>query len=70
MSDTKYIKCRESDVPDNVRFDTPRRHQGQIIEIQYGGFSRYEHDEGDPYKRVIDHSVGGSKTYYRRERGQ
>lgn len=51
-----YIPCREIDVPEGVRFDVPRRHQGQIVEVAYGGWGRGEHDEGDEYRRVIDKS--------------
>ena len=62
----KYIECASSVVPASIRFDVPRRHDGQIVEIAYGGFDRAAHDEGDPYKRVTDRS-DGSVRYYRRE---
>lgn len=56
MSGGKYVPCRETDIPDGVRFDVPRKHQGQIVEIAYGGFDRGEHGHGDPYKRSHDQS--------------
>ena len=60
----KYTQINESDVPSGVRFDVPRRHQGQIIEVAYGGWGRYEHDDGAEYKREIDRS-DRSAAYYR-----
>jgi len=52
-----YVEIKRSEVPGGVRFDVPRRNQGQIVEIAYGGFARSEHDEGDPYKRETDRSL-------------
>jgi len=66
MAKGKYVRCNESDVPERVRFDVPRANQGQIVEIAYGGFGRYEHDVGDPYKRVIDRSIGPDAAIYYR----
>lgn len=60
---SKYIPIAFGSVPGNVRFDVPRHCQGQIVEVAYGGFSRAEHCEGDPYKRVIDRSTN-TKIYY------
>ena len=66
-----YIACSASDIPDRVRFDVPRRHQGQIVEIAYGGFSRYEHDHGDPYMRRLDRSIGpNAHEYFRLRAGE
>ena len=62
---TKYTECSERDVPAGVRFDTPRRHQGQAVEVQYGGFERAEHDSGAPWKRIVERALGGKATYYR-----
>jgi hypothetical protein len=64
---TKYVECKEDEIPEGVRFDVPRHHQGQIVEIAYGGFGRGEHGDGDPFKRVTDQSlpVGEQTTYYR-----
>lgn len=59
-----YKKCELNDVPATVRFDVPRRNQGQMVEIAYGGFERAEHDEGAPFKRVTDRSEQ-TTTYYR-----
>ena len=53
-----------SQIPDDVRFDIPRRNQGQIVLVAYGGYSRGEHDEGDPYMRVVDQSEGQEAAYY------
>lgn len=63
-----YETCRETDVPSGLRWDTPQRHQGQAIEVQYGvpQQERSEADVGDAWRRVIDRSVGpGAITYYR-----
>lgn len=61
---TDYVKISKSEVPSNVRFDTPRRNQGQIVVVSYGGYGRSEHDVGDDYKRVTDLS-DNSVEYYR-----
>ena len=61
---TKYIPCSESDIPAGVRFDVPGRLQGQPTEVAYGGFSRGEHDEGDPYKRVTERAIGPTAVRY------
>lgn len=61
---TKYVQCDERQIPGDVRFDVPRRHQGQTVEIAYGGNSRYEHDEGAPFKRVTD-AAAGKVAYYK-----
>lgn len=61
---SKYIQCRETDIPAGVRFDTPRHLAGQIIEVSYGTFGRHEACSGDPWKRVTDRSCG-EVTYYR-----
>lgn len=62
-----YRAIPESEIPDGVRFDVTRRNQGQIIEVAYGGKSRYEHGEGDRYQRVLDRSMGpDAYTFYRR----
>lgn len=61
-----YVQCQQADIPAGVRFHVPQRHQGQSIEVAYGGFDRAEHDEGDPYMRVLDRSIGPQAiTYYR-----
>lgn len=53
---TTYTSCRAEDVPVNVTFYVPRRHQGQIVEYAYGTTGRAEADHGDPYQRVTDQS--------------
>lgn len=63
---SRYIECNERDIHQGARFDVPMRNQGQHIEVAYGGFGRYENDEGAPFKRVTDRSVGtGQVTFYR-----
>lgn len=64
MSKYSYTPCRESDIPDGIRFDVARHNQGQIVEVAYGGHGRAEHCVGDAYKRVTDKS-DGSVSYYR-----
>lgn len=64
MSRYTYIAVPESHVPQHIRFDVPARHQGQHIEVAYGGYDKYEHDEGADWKCVTDRSTG-STTYYR-----
>lgn len=54
------------EVPIGVRFDTPGRNQGQIVEISFGTFGRSEAGSIDPYMNVTDHSDGTSRTYKRR----
>lgn len=68
--DYHYAPCDEKDVPGNVRFGESPRHPNGIVTVEYGGFGRSAPDEGDPYKRVIDRSVGGGTTYYRRVEGR
>ena len=65
MSKIKYVECRESEIPADIRFDVPRRNQGQIVEVAYGTFSRGEAGPGDPYKSVYDRSTQGPTRYYR-----
>lgn len=63
-----YIAIPANDVPANIRFDVPRRHQGQIVEIAYGDLRYYRSfaDVGAPYKREHDRSLGPHAiTYYR-----
>jgi hypothetical protein len=54
------------EVPVGVRFDTPGRNQGQIVEVSFGTFGRAEAGSIDPYMNVTDHSDGSSRTYKRR----
>ena len=58
----EYVPIPGRDVPITVRFDTPGRHQGQIIEVAYGevttGRASAEHDHGATYRRVLDRSTG------------
>jgi len=58
----EYIPCRESDIPDGIRFDVPRRNAGQIVTVSYGGLQcqRTPHSEGAPYMHVHDASCSSS----------
>lgn len=59
-----YQQINESDVPGDLRWDTPRAHQGQTVEHSYAKpGSAGEAGDGDPYYRILDHSTG-STTYY------
>lgn len=60
---TRYIRCDEKSIPQGVRFDVPRRNQGQFIEVAYGDFGHSPNDDGDPWKRVRDEL--GNVRYYR-----
>lgn len=62
----RYVVIAKADIPPGVRFDIPRRNQGQIIEIAYGGFSRAEHDDGDPYMSIRDWGIGPDAVHYYR----
>lgn len=52
-----YVEVGEDEIPKRVRFDVPRRNQGQIVEVAYGGFGRAEMDSCDPYRRITDTSL-------------
>jgi len=66
----RYILCTEQDIPSGVRFDLPARFSGRFVQVEYGGFSRSEHDTGAPYKRVTDRTrPQDGPTYYRRVDG-
>jgi len=60
----KYVAIDTAQIPAKVRFDIPRRHQGQIIEVAYGDFGRSEADHGSPYKRVTDTSIFPAEVSY------
>lgn len=68
MSAPSYVEISASQVPPDLRWDTPRRHAGQPIEVQYGA-AEWSMDlacNGAPYKRIVDRSVGPSAiSYYR-----
>lgn len=65
----RYVRTTADKIPEGVRFDTPRQNQGQIVEVQYGTHSRYEAGPGDPWKKVVDRSLGigelGRVEYFR-----
>lgn len=68
----RYAEVPASEVPATIVWHTPSRHQGQIVTLSYsrgipaGSAADMEADEGAPWKRVADASVG-EITYYRRE---
>jgi hypothetical protein len=63
-----YVAIPAAALPPGVRFDVPPQHQGQHIEVAYGGFARHAHCHGDLYKRVHDRSLGpDAVTYYKWE---
>ena len=47
-----YVPIDASEVPSDIRFDIPVRHQRRGEKIAYGGVRQMPHDEGDLYKRV------------------
>lgn len=59
-----YRQIDASEVPERIRFDTPRRNQGQGVEYAYAlaTFGRGEADEGDLYMRRRDSD--GTVTYH------
>ncbi len=57
----RYTQIQRTEIPEfGIRFDVPERNQGQHVEIAYGGNIRAKHmfDEGAPYKRITDTSIG------------
>lgn len=56
----------DAGLPIGLRWDTPRRHAGQMVEIQYAEpGSAAPADDGAPFARVIDYSIGPQAiTYY------
>lgn len=60
------------EVPNGIRWDTPKRNQGQIVEVSYGTFGRAEAGSLDGWMRVVDQSLPSGHVqrvrYYRRRR--
>jgi hypothetical protein len=54
------------EVPARARFSTPRRNQGQIVEVSYGDFGASEADDDAPYMHIADASDRTSEYYRRR----
>jgi hypothetical protein len=65
-ADGPWLPIPSWEVPEGVRFDTPRRNQGQIVEVAYGTLGRAEAGSCDPYMEVIDRSSGERRTYRRK----
>lgn len=64
MQAKTYQSIPASELPLNLRFDTPGRCQGQHVEVSYADYqSKYEADEGSLYKRIVDHG-DQSKEYF------
>lgn len=67
----RYRRIDESEIPAQLRWDVPRRHQGSVpnIEVAYATpHTRYEQDEGAEYKRVRDTgAVGEPPAYFKLE---
>jgi hypothetical protein len=66
-TDDPWWPITAAELPLRLRFDTPRRNQGQIVEVSYGTFGRAEADSCDPYMLVTDHSDGTTSFYRRRD---
>jgi hypothetical protein len=62
---SNYVKIKAEQVPIGIRFDVPAVNQGQIVEIAYGTFGRYEACDGDLYKRITDRSCGEVEFFKR-----
>lgn len=64
-----YRPIEPAQLPAGLHWNTPRHHQGQIVEYEYGDHVAGPHDEGAPYLRVTDHSLSGNNpsrvTLYR-----
>lgn len=72
-TDTTYVEIPAGEVPAGVIWDTPRRHQGQTVEVSYATRIRSTRggaDDGDEYKRVIDRSVPETRYYRLVTRGE
>lgn len=66
----RYVPCSLAAIPADVTFHVPGANGGQIVEYAYGAIGRSEHDEGDPWMRVVDRSVSPEPRYYRLEVAQ
>ena len=66
----RYVEIPAARVPADLIWVTPRRYQGQIVEVSYstgvpsGRDVNYDAAHGDPYRRVVDH--GDSSVWYYR----
>lgn len=57
--------------PQNVRWDTPDRNQGQVVEVSFADYPKRSSQAGvgSMHRRTIDHS-DGSITYAKRVGGE
>lgn len=67
---TEYIPIDPTSLPSAIRFDVPKRNQGQTVEYAYGGYDRAEHDDSAPFMRITDSSFESHSPervrYYKR----
>lgn len=64
-----YTEVPAAEVPGSLRWDTPRREQGQTLETSYAQpGARGEAGHGGLWMRVTDHSLplAEATTYYKR----
>jgi hypothetical protein len=70
LSKRTYQPVPGADVPQDIIWTTPRRNQGQTVEVSYslgipaGKTAGMEAGHGDPWMRETDHS-DGTVTYFR-----
>jgi hypothetical protein len=62
-----YMSVSRDKLPEELRFDVPREHQGQTIEVAYADYPTEagEACNGAKYRRETDRSDGAT-TYYER----
>lgn len=69
MKTTQYRRVTKADVPTNLVWDTPRRNQGQTVEVAYstgipaGRNVNYAADHGDLWMRSTDRSDNTVRFY-------
>lgn len=65
-ANTHYAQIDNTQIPHDIRWDTPRVHRGQMVEISYADVGcASEAGLGSMFMRRIDHS-SGEVSYYRR----
>lgn len=63
VTTNRPVYARIDAAPAYLVWVTPRANQGQIVEVSYatgvrGPGANYDACEGDPWRRIIDHSDG------------
>ncbi|MEZ5380174.1 MAG: hypothetical protein R2754_00105 [Microthrixaceae bacterium] len=63
----RYSRVAEQFVPTSLRWDTPARNKGQIVEEQWArkGKPSDESGPGDEWHRIVNHSTNTTQ-YFRR----